>query len=109
MTVSPSYILTLVVTSRREISGIFNVATVVPNGPAEKAGLRGPRVTQRGPLVYVDRSMADLIIAADNQPVKTADDFLTIVESKEPGQQVVLTIVREGRKLNIPLTLVASE
>jgi len=85
------------------------VATVVPNGPAERAGLRGPRVTQRGPLVYVDRSMADLIIAADNQPVKTADDFLTIVESKEPGQQVVLTVVREGRKLNVPLTLGASE
>ena len=85
------------------------VAQLLPNGPAEKAGLRGPRVTQRGPLVYVDRSAADLIIAVDNQPVKTADDFLTIVESKEPGQQVLLTVVREGRKFNFTVTLGASE
>jgi len=85
------------------------VAMLTPGGPAEMGGLRGPGGTQLGPLVYVDRSAADLIVGVDGQPVRNADDFLTIVESKEPGQQIVLTVVREGKKLNLNVVLGAGE
>lgn len=93
------------------------IAMLVPGGPAERAGLRGPRVvTQRrrqGPIVYdyqtVDRQAADLIVAVDNQPVRTGDDFLSIIESKPPGTEVTLTVVREGRRLNVPVQLTAAE
>ncbi len=93
------------------------VAMLVPGGPAERAGLRGPRVvTQRrrqGPIVYdyqtVDRQAADLIVAVDNQPVRTGDDFLSIIESRQPGTEVSLTVVREGRRINVPVQLSASE
>jgi S1-C subfamily serine protease len=93
------------------------IAMLVPGGPAERAGLRGPRVvTQRrrqGPIVYdyqtVDRQAADLIVAVNDQPVRTGDDFLSIIESKPPGTEVVLTVVREGRRLNVPVQLTAAE
>ena len=93
------------------------IAMLVPGGPAERAGLRGPKVvTQRrrqGPFVYdyqtVDRLAADLIVAVDAQPVRTGDDFLSIIESKQPGTEVTLTVVREGRKLNVPVRLSAAE
>lgn len=93
------------------------VAMLVPGGPAERAGLRGPKVvTQRrrqGPFVYdyqtVDRLAADLIVAVDGQPVRTGDDFLAIIESKQPGTEVTLTVVREGRKLDVPVRLSAAE
>jgi len=91
----------------------LRIKALVPGGPAERAGLRGPRVvTQRkrqGPFVYdvqsVDRSAADVIVAVDDQPVHTADEFLTAVESKQPGQGVMVGILRDGRPMNVPVQL----
>ncbi len=85
------------------------VAGMQPGSPAEKAGLHGPRVTRKrtGPFVVerVDRSAADLIVAVDGRDVKTQDDFLTAVERKRPNEEVVITVVREGRRLNIAVKL----
>ena len=89
------------------------IAEMRPNGPAERAGLRGPKVTKsrRGPFTVKseDRSAADLIVAIDDQKVVTADDFLGYIEGKRPGDEVVLTIVREGRRIPMALQLATSE
>jgi S1-C subfamily serine protease len=88
--------------------GVF-VARLTPGGPAEKSGLRGPRtVRQRqGPFVYssTDRSTADRIAAIDGQPVKVAGDVLDALENKQPGDQVVVTIMRGGREFQVPVRL----
>jgi S1-C subfamily serine protease len=85
------------------------VARLAPDGPAARAGLRGPelKVQQRGAFLFrsLDRSRADLIVAADGKAVHTLDDLLTIVESKRPGDQVQLTIIREGRRLELSIEL----
>ncbi|MCH5376174.1 MAG: trypsin-like peptidase domain-containing protein [Planctomycetes bacterium] len=93
------------------------VATLAPGGPAEQAGLRGFRLVRqqrrRGPFIYeetqIDRSSADLIIAVDGQDVRTADDLLSAIESKRPGDQVLLTVIREGRETRVPVTLGSGE
>jgi S1-C subfamily serine protease len=93
------------------------VATMTPGGPAEQAGLRGIRIVrqkrQRGPFVYetetIDRSAADLIVAVDEQRVTTADEFLDIVESKRPGDEVTITVVRQGREQDVRVRLGAGE
>ena len=85
------------------------VAQLQPNGPAEQAGLRGPKITRKrtGPFVVdrVDRSAADLVVAVDGEEIKTQDDFLSVIERKHPGDQVSLTILREGQKITLPMTL----
>jgi S1-C subfamily serine protease len=89
------------------------VAVMVPNGPAQQAGLQGPRIEKKeqrqGPFTTVHQSVnwaaADMIVAVDGKPVKTADDFLTAVEAKLPGQQVVITVIRAGQQVDVPLTL----
>ncbi len=85
------------------------VAQLQPNGSAERAGLKGPKVTRKrtGPFVVerADRESADLIVAVDGEDVKTQDDFLTAIEKKRPGEQVIVTVIREGRRTNIPVTL----
>jgi len=93
------------------------IAALTPGGPAERAGLRGPKVVRQrrreGPFIYerqyIDRSAADLIVAVDGKPVKTADEFLTAIESKRPGDTVVVTVIREGKRLDVPLQLGVSE
>jgi S1-C subfamily serine protease len=93
------------------------IATLVPGGAAEKAGLHGPRRVRQqrrqGPFLYtyetMDRTAADLIVGLDGQPVKTADGFLTMLDSKQPGDQVVVRIVRGGREMNVTVRLEAGE
>jgi len=93
------------------------IATMTPNGPAEKAGLRGFRIAKerktRGPFVYetqsVDRSSADLIVAVDGQKAITAAEFLNLVEAKRPGDEVRITVIREGREVHVPVRLVAGD
>jgi S1-C subfamily serine protease len=82
-------------------------------GPAEKAGLQGPRVeeTRQGPFIFrnVNKAAADLIVAVDSQPIKTADNFLDAIETRQPGDQIILTVIRAGQQVQIPLQLEAAE
>jgi len=101
----------------QEVDRGLRILTLVPGGAAEKAGLRGPKVVRQrkgqvpfiSEKVFVDRSAADLIVAVDGQPVKTGDDILGIIEAKKPGDEVVLTIIREGKEQKVPLRLDVSE
>jgi S1-C subfamily serine protease len=89
------------------------IATLSPNGAAERAGLQGFRVVtqtkRRGPFSFeeksIDRKSADRIVSINGNKVKTADDLLNQIESHLPGQEVVLGIVRQGRELSVPIVL----
>ncbi|MCA9000033.1 MAG: trypsin-like peptidase domain-containing protein [Planctomycetaceae bacterium] len=83
----------------------LRVARLAAGGPAEKAGVRGPEVTRRGPLLLVDRGKADIIVAVNAEPVGTAAEFLSIIESKKPGDVVELTVLRGDKTIKIPVTL----
>jgi S1-C subfamily serine protease len=93
------------------------VATLAPGGPAERAGIRGFKVIRerrrQGPFMVeterVDRGGADMIVAVAGQPVKSADDFLSAVESKNPGESVLISVVREGHRLDVPVVLDAEK
>ena len=107
---------------RRPDSGIARVyqtdrglliATLVPGGAAERAGLQGPRIQRKrqGPFEYqsIDRAAADLIVAVDGRPIKTADEFLDAIETKQPGDVVTITVIRAGQQRQVPLRLEATE
>jgi putative serine protease PepD len=60
-------------------------------------------------LVYTveqaDRSAADVIVAVDGQAVESASAFVEKIEERQPGEQVTLTVIREGQRLDVPVTL----
>jgi S1-C subfamily serine protease len=93
------------------------VVAMTPGGPAERAGLRGFRVLRRqsrkGPFLYeesrIDREHADVVTSVDGAAINTVDDFMTAIESKQPGQQITLGIMREGQSLQVPVVLGADE
>ena len=92
-----------------ELEKGLRIARLVPDGPAERAGLRGPQrvVIRRGGYEFlgIDRTRADLILAVGGCPVKTLDEMLTEVEKKKPGDKVIFTILRDGEKQNVPVQL----
>jgi S1-C subfamily serine protease len=100
----------------RELDRGLQIVKINRGGPADRAGLRGwkpirRRVT-RGLVTYEverqDPSAADTILAVDGQPVNSASAFVEKIEEHRPGDQVVLTIFREGRQVDIPVTLGAT-
>jgi S1-C subfamily serine protease len=83
------------------------VAEVVAGGPADKAGLKGSdrQVTIDGRQVSVG---GDVIVAIDGRPIKTMDELISyLARNTEVGQQVVLTVLREGRPMDLSVTLEA--
>jgi S1-C subfamily serine protease len=83
----------------------LRIARLDPNGPAERAGLRGPKVSRRGLLVVEDRSTADIIVEVDGEKVSTAAEFLGHIENKKPGDAVEVTVLRNGRRTTMKVIL----
>lgn len=89
------------------------VRRLAPNGPAERAGLQGYRKIvqrkQQGGILYetvtIDRSQADRILAVDDEPMRTGVRFRDKIWEYKPGDVVKLTILRNGQKIDVPVTL----
>jgi 2-alkenal reductase len=83
------------------------INTVTAGGPAEKAGLRGSgtKATIAGTQVNVG---GDVITAYNGQTVKSSDDLITfLARSGSVGQTATLTILRDGKEMQIKVTLAA--
>ncbi|NPA26315.1 MAG: PDZ domain-containing protein [Chloroflexi bacterium] len=88
--------------------GVY-VLEVVPGSPADKAGLRGAvqgTTTAQNPHELPPGG--DYIIGIDDQPVRHFGDLIRyLVLKTSPGDTVVLTVIRDGETLEIPVTLAA--
>jgi len=61
------------------------------------------------PSTTLELSAADLIVAVDGKPVRTGDDYFSIIETKQPGDKITLTILRGGKPQQVSLKLEAGE
>jgi serine protease Do len=68
--------------------GVF-ITQVEPNGPGEKAGVK----------------VEDVIVALNGQPVKDGDDLVARVSNTPVGSEAALTILRDGRKLDLKVKI----
>jgi S1-C subfamily serine protease len=85
----------------------FLVMDVVAGSPAEKAGiLKGTEDTVIDGIPI--KLGGDVIIAVDNNTVRKIDDLLAYVEMKKSvGDDLELTILREGQMMKVVATLAA--
>ena len=79
------------------------VLSVTPGGPADKAGIQaGTKDTNVQGL----KAGGDVITAIDKHPIATFDQLLSyLVTNKSPGDNVVLTVLRNGQSVDVTVTL----
>jgi S1-C subfamily serine protease len=82
-------------------SGAY-VTCVTPGGPAEKAGLIGAGSCDSESL----SSGGDLLVAIDGQAIIDFNDLLSyLVEHTEVGQEVTVRVLRDGKEVDLPVTI----
>jgi S1-C subfamily serine protease len=84
-------------------SGVLILRTV-PNGAADRAGLRGGR--EKAYLGNTEIFLGgDLIIGVDDQPVTSPQDLAEIMNRHEVGDSVVVTFLRGQKRLTAKVVL----
>jgi 2-alkenal reductase len=81
------------------------VIDVTPNGPADRAGLRGSgqSATINGHQTPIG---GDIITAINGQPVKTSEEMASyLFDRTQVGQTASLTILRSGHEQQVKVTL----
>ncbi len=80
------------------------VSQVDVNSPADEAGLLGSfkPATIDGQRVLVG---GDVIVALNGNNVSDLNSLQQLLQQAEPGQNVTLTVLRDGRQINVSVTL----
>jgi S1-C subfamily serine protease len=87
------------------VDGGVLVSEVTADSPAEKAGIRGgtTEVSIRGQLV---RQGGDIIISIEGQEINQFEDLLSyIVMETEVGQEIAVSIIRDGEERVVKVVL----
>ncbi len=80
------------------------VQTVAPGSPAAKAGIVAGRVSTAGATLGLAKG-GDVIVAVDGDPTKSASAVVTAVSAHKPGETITVTVVRDGHKRDLRVTL----
>jgi S1-C subfamily serine protease len=91
--------LNTAITQHLNVQGVA-VLRVFPNSGAAHAGLRAMQRTRGGDIV-----VGDLIVAIDGKAVSSPANMLSMLDEHEIGDQVNLTVLREGKRLAVPIQL----
>jgi S1-C subfamily serine protease len=76
------------------------VSDVTGGGPADDAGVRGAESLERG----TPRG-GDVLLAIDGTPLAATADLTAALERLSPGEEVELTVLRDGRRLTLEAEL----
>jgi S1-C subfamily serine protease len=81
--------------ARLGVEGVF-VLRVEPNSPAARAGLEPARVGRDGAV-----QPGDVVLALGGRPVRRVADLLDALDRLRPGEEVALTVLRGGSRVEL--------
>jgi S1-C subfamily serine protease len=82
------------------LKGVY-VDTITKDSPADKAGIHGSTIDQ-----YGKKHLGDIIIAADGYNITKSDDLINYIgQSKTAGNNITLTVYRNGHPIDLKVTL----
>ncbi len=77
------------------------------DGSATRAGAEVASVGDGTPAAAAGLKVGDVIIAVNGKPVESADSLVGHVREKTTGDQVTLTVLRDGKSIQVKATLAA--
>ncbi len=80
------------------------IERVTSGGPAAQAGIRGGTRSVLAGLQEL-RIGGDVLIAIDGKPITNQMDLNLILNRARPGDTVTVTVVRDGKKMDVKVTL----
>ncbi len=80
------------------------LSEVVPDGPADDAGLEGGDDRLRF-QAGAYRTGGDVILSVDGRKVVAPDDLARLVAGREPGEVVALEVLHDGKREQVEVTL----
>lgn len=86
----------------RNIKGAI-VLGVEENSPAQRAGIQPTTVDQNGNI-----NLGDIIVAINQESVASNSDLYLALEKYQAGDEVLVTVKRNDRELQLPVQLIAS-
>ena len=89
------------VLGRLRTAGVLVVSVVGGSGAAD-AGLRGTEVSRNGRRVT---QVGDVILAIDGEAIRSQGEMRAVLDRYRPGDEVAVTILRDGDTLEIGVTL----
>ena len=79
------------------------VAEIVPDGPADQAGIRAGNEPTQVQGLYAG---GDLMIGVDGREMLQFSDMLSyMILNKKPGDEITLTVLRAGQEMDITVVL----
>ena len=66
---------------------------ILPNGSAEKAGLKPMEQTRSGEIIF-----GDIIVGVDDKPIKSNNDLYLVLEKYAPGDKVEISYLRNEKR-----------
>ncbi|MDX1615715.1 MAG: trypsin-like peptidase domain-containing protein [Candidatus Promineifilaceae bacterium] len=86
-------------------SGVY-IHRVTPDGPASQAGLQGSTGSRVVDGIDVPTG-GDVILAADGQSIDDLSELLVEIAFRSPGDEMVLTVLRDGERIELTVVLEA--
>ncbi|HEY7825374.1 MAG TPA: trypsin-like peptidase domain-containing protein, partial [Candidatus Acidoferrales bacterium] len=80
------------------------IERVTPGGPAAQAGIHGGNKSVLAGLQEL-RTGGDVLVAVDGKAITSQLDLNLLLNRSEPGDTITLTIVRDGKKMEVPVKL----
>jgi S1-C subfamily serine protease len=80
------------------------ISEVVSGGPADKAGLEGGDDKLRFQAAQY-RTGGDVILQVEGHDIVRPDDLAEVIAAHRPGDEVTVTILRDGKQEQVQLTL----
>lgn len=94
-------------TAEHAFLGVSARNAVVEDGAAKRAGAEVAEVTDGAPAAQAGLRAGDVVIAIDGDPVDSSTALVAQIRERTAGEKVTLTIIRDGQRQDVPVTLAA--
>jgi len=75
------------------------------DGKDDMRGFRVVQIADGGPASLAGVQIDDYIVSVDGEPTRTKNDLIAVLSNHKPGDEVILTVLREGKRITIEATL----